>query len=225
MRAFGEFTRYFEQVSSVMEESAKKNDVAKDSNYREGVATLNREIAGRMERIYNAHAKGDANIKTAVALTRALFEDLFRLRSDFAAAAEPFLSGRMHDRKTVKDKASYEWRIGVLDGVERHLAGHSAELEGIMEDFRKSVAGSDLPEKYKRFLWQDWGRDLDDRLSGLGPETEHFEGEIADYRRLFDYLYENSYAYYVGEDGKIVITDDWHLKDYQSIAKAVGQGW
>lgn len=222
MRSFGEFTQYFERVSEVMDEAADGNPPADGGNYD----LLNDEIAARMERIYQAwSARGDANIDAAVALTRGLFGELFRLRSEFASAVEPFLSERMYERKTVKDKASYEWRVGVLDGVDGYMSGHHARVERIMENFRQAVAGSSLPEKYKRFVWQDWGRDLHERLDGLGPDVEYFEREIADYRRLFDYLYEYSDIYYVGEDGRIVVTNDRHLKEYQSIAKAVGQDW
>lgn len=226
MQAFADFMQYFERISEVMDESADSNRVAEDANYSRDVASLNEEIAARMERIYqNYGAGGDSNMNTAIALTRGLFEELFRLRSEFAAAVEPFLSGRMHDRETVKDKASYEWRAGVLDGIHRYMSGHHARVEQIMENFRQTVAGSDLPEKYKQFVWQEWARDLNDRLHELGPEVERFEREIADYRRLFDYLYEYSDIYYVSEDGRIVVTNDRHLKEYQSIAKAVGHDW
>lgn len=225
MHSFGEFTHYFERVSEVMDEVAAGNRTAEESSGRD-TTVLNNEIAARMERIYQTWgARGDANIDAAIVLTRGLFEELFRLRSEFASAVEPFLSERMYERKTVKDKASYEWRVGVLDGVDGYASGHHARIEGIMENFRQAVAGSSLPEKYKRFVWQDWGRDLHERLNELGPDVEYFEREIADHRRLFDYLYEYSDIYYVGEDGRIVVTNDRHLKEYQSIAKAVGQDW
>lgn len=225
MRAFGEFTQYFERVSAVMDEVAEGNRTVEESNGL-NAAVLNNEIAARMERIYQVWgARGDANVDAAIALTRGLFEELFRLRSGFASAVEPFLSERMYERKTVKDKASYEWRVAALDGVDGYLSGHHARIEQIVENFRQAVAGSGLPEKYKRFVWQDWGRDLHERLQELGPDVEYFEREVADYRRLFDYLYEYSDVYYVGEDGRIVVTNDRHLKEYQSIAKAVGQDW
>lgn len=225
-RAFNNFTQYFERVSMVMDDGAEKNKVAPDQNYGQGVESLNAELAERLERIYKSYAgSGDANIDTAITLTRGLFDELFRLRAEFATTVEPFLSGRMRDKKTLKDKTSHEWRRGVLEGVDQYMSAQRTHNEKIMEDFRQAVSASNLPEKYKKFIWQDWGRDLNSRLSGLGPDVEHFQSEVMDYRRLFDYLYEYSDVYYVSEEGRIVIANNRHLKEYQSIAKSVSQEW
>jgi hypothetical protein len=225
MNAFGEFTEYFEKVSAVIDESAEKNETERDTNYQQNVEKLNQEIAAGMDRIYQSYGGDTGNIKTAISLTRGLFDELFRLRREFAAVVEPFLSERMQDRKTVKNKESYEWRLSVLDGIDQYAAGYHSRLELIVENFRQAVTGSNLPEKYKQHVWQHWARDLNSRLTKLGPAVEQFESDVTDYRRLFNYLYEYSDVYYVGENGQIVIRNDRHLKEYQSIAKAVGGGW
>lgn len=225
-RAFDDFTRYFERVSMVMDDGGEQNKLAKKENYAQDVAALNSEMARRLDSIYESYSRrGDVNVNTAMVLTRGLFDELFKLRTEFAAAVEPFLSERMRDRKTVKDKASYEWRGSVLDGVDGYLSGHRSRMEQILENFRQAASASALPEKYKRYVWQDWGRDLNERLTSLSPDVEHFQNEVADYRRLFDYLYEYSDVYYISEEGRIIISNNRHLKEYQSIAKSVGPEW
>jgi hypothetical protein len=224
MQAFDKFTQYFSQVSMVMDTSAEKNEIGKEANYRQEVESLNQEMAGRMERIYGSSANGE-NIDTAISLTRGLFEELFKLRAEFAMTVEPFMSERMRDRKTVKDKESYKWRSEVLDSLDEYLSVYHVRVEKIIEDFRQAVSTSNLPEKYKKFIWQDWGGNLHSRLSKLGPDVENFQSEVTDYRRLFKYLHEYSDVYYVNDEGRIVISNNRHLKEYQSIAKSVSQEW
>jgi hypothetical protein len=225
-RSYARFTQYFGQVTQVMRASADSSGAVPDTDYRHRVTEINREIAADMERIYRKYEQdGDANMAIGIRLSRGLFDELFRWKTDFAAAVEPLLSEPMLDRKTLSDEASYAWRVGVLDEVERYLSGHDARGEQIIENFRQAVADSDLPEKYKKFVWWEWARDLADRLADLGPGVGYFERQITGYRRLFAYLYKYPDLYYVGEDGRIIIRDEHNLKEYQAIAQAVGQDW
>lgn len=226
MQAFDDFEHYFESVAAVMDASAEKNEIEKNPHYPQGVENLNREMAASMEKIYESYGRiGDGNIDTGIILTRSLFDEIFRLRMEFAAVARPFLSERMQARKTVKDKESYEWRMGVLDGIHSYAAGYHTRLEQIVERFRQAVAGSNLPEKYKQYVWQHWGRGLNSRVAELGPDVAGFESNVTDYRRLFTYLYKYPDIYYVDKNDRIVISNNRYQKEYQSITKAVGQGW
>lgn len=216
----------FQDLSQTIEAVGEENEVEDGRLYRQELEAWNQKTAKAVEKTfsnYRVHENGTINESMGVVQT--LLDDVFELRNETVPLVEPFFSKRMLNPRTVKDDVEYEWRMQTLDAITAYGLAYKKRLRKICEAFRTTIVGSELPEKYRVYIWDDWSNNLHRYIIRMGPQVEMFDGMADNYKKLFRFLHEHKNDFYFDEKGRITFEDKRHAQEYQRLFVISGLVW
>lgn len=222
-----EDTRYFfYNLSQTIESVGKENAIEKGQAYRKELTEWNQKTEKALDRVASGFRRTeDDNVSKSIYIVETLIEDVYALRNETVSLVEPLFFQRMLNPRTVKDDAEYEWRMQVLNDVTAFGLDYKKRLLKICERFRAEIVESDLPDKYRVYIWDDWSNNLHRYIKLMGPQVEMFDGMADDYKRLFHFLHEYKDDYYIDGQGRITFENRRLAEQYQRLLFASGVVW
>jgi hypothetical protein len=215
--------QFFRDLSEVIDIAAEENSTARDADYGAEIGKWNDMFASRLKRIFaNYRGLGKSHIDTSADIAEKLFDALFELRNETIPLYTPLFKERMLDKSTLNNEAELQWRLSILDEVDQYNLRYPARILEITESFRDTVVSSGLPEKYRVYIWDNWGHSIPKYINKLGPPVTAIDGLTSSYRRLFNFMYEHRNAFYINQEGKLVFTDARNSATFQSLKYAAG---
>lgn len=225
-RDFSEFKNYYENLSIAIADIAAEDKNANNSLTATGLEQWQQQTDSRLQKLYTKASQYDSRELTqSVELTRKVFEEVARLRHEYAAITEPLASARMQDHTTVNNAESYQWRTQTLDDIKRRLSGYRSSIDRINETVRQALADNNWSKKYREYVWQEWGHIGRPRLMALAPSPESALDQIESYAAFFEFMYNNRDAYHIESDGAFVFSYPRYVEGYVSVANSMGGDW
>ena len=222
-RDYREFQHFFDEASVALNDVSTAEKEAINSTYKENVENWNKQATTRMDRLFAVFGD-DANpeIPSGISVLRNSFKEILNLRSEFAFHVAPLFSSEIQDPKTLGNRNAYEWRMYTLNEIDEYFTHYQERLDEKLDIFRERLLKSGLPEKYEKFVWQEWYPHNKELFRKLTPDADYFKDRTAAYRRYFEFMHTHLDGYYVTDEGKIVITNKRYAEEYRSLAQAVG---
>lgn len=217
---------FFYNLSQTIEVSGGENTIENARNYREELAEWNLKTGKALDTVFSGYRRPeDSNINKSIGVVQTLIDNVYELRNETVPLVEPLFSQRMQDPRTVKDDTEYEWRMQTLDAITTYNLKYKKRLLEVCETFRTTLVGSDLPEKYRTYIWNDWSNHLHHYITAMGPQVEMFDGMADNYKKLFHYLYVHKNDYYIDAKGNILFDDKRRSGEYQRLFSGSGIAW
>lgn len=225
-KEYENFRHFFDGLSQVLEDVGAENQVEKISAYKEEITGWNRKAGTTLDRFFsNYQGAGAGNIEKAIGIVKTFMEHMYELRNESIPFAEQLFAGRMLNPRTVKDDMEYEWRMRVLGDVSAYEQKYRASELEVPEAFRAMVVKSDLPEKYRVYIWNRWGGSLHHYISLMSPPVEMLSAVADNDKKLFRFLHEYKEAYYIDEKGNVFFDDKRLAAEYQTLLIELGVTW
>lgn len=217
---------FFFDLSQTIEAAGEENEIEDGRLYRQELEAWNQKTDKAMEKTFsNYRIPGNGNVNESMTVVQTLLDDVFELRNETVPLVEPLFSKRMLNPRTVKDDAEFEWRMQTLDAITAYGLAYKKRLRKVCEDFRTTIVGSELPEKYRVYIWDDWSNNLHRYIIRMGPQVEMFDGMADNYKKLFRFLHEHKNDFYFDEKGRITFEDKRHAQEYQRLFVISGVAW
>lgn len=225
-KEYENFKLFLGGLSQVLEDVGAENHIEKVSAYKEELAAWNRKTGVTLNRFFSNYQGTEAgNIRKAIDVVKAFMDHMYELRNGTIPFAEQLFSTRMLNPRTVKDDKEYEWRMHTLDDVAAYEQKYRENELEVPEAFRSMVAKSDLPEKYRVYIWNGWGSNLHHYIDLMSPPVEMLNDVANNDKKLFHFLHEYKNVYYFDEKGNVFFDDKRLAAEYQKLLIELGIAW
>ncbi len=208
------FQQYYISATETLQGLSRMDDNKAWSIKMTDVDEWNRKASKKLGLFYASYDKVDhKEVIDSIEYTKALLQEVFALRLNYAEIVEPLQSKRMLDINTMQDEKEYNWRMEELDTIYQYILDYQETLNLAIDNFRQSIVASHWDERYRQYAWQKWGSGIKSQLIKLLPESTKVDSDITKYQRFFHHMYKNRDVYYVNNKGEIIFSHQRYLKE------------